>query len=90
MLKRVNRTSSPDVFSKKRLSAADMFYTFRRISIQKCDFSRVELTLLHGCSPVNWLNVENLSWKTPLGECFCIHGSEYSRCQLAFTCLELT
>ena len=61
MLKRVYRTSSPDVFSKKRLSAADMFYTFRRISIQKCDFSRVELTLLHGCSPVNWLNVEHLS-----------------------------
>ena len=54
--------SSPDVFSKKDV-LLKMFHIFRRILIQKCDFSRVELTLLHGCSPVNWLNVEHL-WVT--------------------------
>ena len=68
MLKTVYRRSSPDVFSKKRRSAAGMLHIYRRIPIQKCDFSRAQLTLLHGCSPVNWLNVEHLSRKTPLGD----------------------
>ena len=45
----------------KRRSAADMMHIYRGMPIQKCDFSRVELTLLHGRSPVNWLNVEHLS-----------------------------
>ena len=61
MLKTVYRMISPDVFSKKGRSAADMFHIFRRIPIQKCDLSRVELTLLYGCSPLNWLNGEHLS-----------------------------
>ena len=49
--------------------------------------SRVELTLLHGYSPVNWLNLEHLSRKTHLGD---IYGKEYNRCQPTFTCSELT
>ena len=71
--------SSPDVFSKKGVLLQICFHTFRRIPIQKCDFSRVELTLLHGCSPVNWLDIEHLSWQTPLSDCFSIYGSEYNR-----------
>ena len=63
--------------------------TFGSRTVQKCDLSRAELTLSHGCSPVNWLNVERLSWKTLLGDCFYIYGSEYNRCQPAFTCWEL-
>ena len=74
----------------KRRSAASMLHIYRRIPIQKCDFSRVELTLLHGSSPINWRNVEHLSWKTPLGDCFCINGSEYDRCQPELACSELT
>ena len=54
----------------------------------RSNFSRVELTLLHGCSPINRLNAEHLSWKTPLGDCFCIYGSEYNRCQPVFPCSE--
>ena len=45
------------ILSKKR-SAADMLHIYRRIPVQKCDFSRVELSLLYGCFPVNWLNLE--------------------------------
>ena len=45
----------------KRRTAADMLHIYREVPIKKCDFSRVELTLLHGRSPVNWLNVEHLS-----------------------------
>ena len=71
----------------KRRSAASMLHIYRRIPIQKCDFSRVELTLLHGYSPVNWLNLEHLSRKTHLGD---IYGKEYNRCQPTFTCSELT
>ena len=89
MLKTLYRMSSSDVFSKRH-SAADMFHIFRRKPIQKGDFSRVELTRLHGCSPVTWLNVEHLFWKTPLSDCFCIYGSECNICQLVFTCSELT
>ena len=74
----------------KRRSAADVLHIYRGISIRKCDFSRVELTLLHGCSPINWLNVEHLSGKTPLGGCFCINGREYNRCQPELACSELT
>ena len=80
----------PNVFSKKRRSAAGMLHIYRRIPIQKCDFSRAELTLLHGCSPVNRLNVEHLSRKTPLGDWFCINGSGYNRYQPALTCSDLT
>ena len=71
----------------KRRSAASMLHIYRRIPIQKCDFSRVELTLLHGYSPVNWLNLEHLSRKTHLGD---IYGKEYNRCQPTFTFSELT
>ena len=53
----------PRCVIQKRRSAADIFHTSRRIPIEKCDFSRVELTLLHGCSPVNWLNVGHLPTK---------------------------
>ena len=53
----------PRCVLSRRHSATDMLHIYRRIAIQKCDFSRVELALLHGCSPVNWLNVENL-WLT--------------------------
>ena len=58
-----------------------MFHLFRRISIQKCDFSRVELTLLHGCSPVNWLNVEHpeVFIEKHLWVTASVYGSEYSR-----------
>ena len=29
--------------------------------MQKCYFNKVDVTVLHGCSPVNWLNIR----KTP-------------------------
>ena len=46
--------------SIKKAFSADMLHIYRGTPIQKCDFSRVELTLRHGFSPVNWLNVEHL------------------------------
>ena len=50
--------------------------------MQKCHFSKVEVTPLHGCSPVNWINFRGTPLlKTPLGECFRICGQEYNRCQ---------
>ena len=30
---------------------------YRRIPMQKCDFTKVEVTLLHGCFPLNWPNI---------------------------------
>ena len=81
MLKTFYRMSSPDVFSKKVVLLQICF-----IFLEEYPYRSVrELTLLHGRSPVNWLNVEHLSWKTPLGDCFCINGSEYNRCQPTFT-----
>ena len=50
--------------------------------MQKCHFNKVEVTPLHGCSPVNWINFRGTPLlKTPLGECFRICGQEYNRCQ---------
>ena len=60
MIKTVYRRSSPDMFSKEAFCCRYVAY-LQGIPIQKCDFSRVKLTLLHGRSPVNWLNVEQLS-----------------------------
>ena len=70
MSKTVHRMSSPDVFSKKAvlLQICRIFteeYQYRTvISVelnQRYIMFLVELTLLHGCSPVNWKNVEHLS-----------------------------
>ena len=30
---------------------------YRTKPMQKCAFNKVEVTLLHGCSPVDWLNI---------------------------------
>ena len=51
----IYRSSSPEVFSKKGvpLQICSIF----RIPMQKCDFNITEVTLLHGCSPVNCLNI---------------------------------
>ena len=61
------------MFSKRGVRAADILNIYRGIPIPKCDFSRVELTLLHGRFALNRLNVEHLSWKTPLGDSFCMY-----------------
>ena len=43
--------------------------------------------LLHGCSPVNYLNIRRTPFlKTPLSDCFCIYESEYIICLRALTC----
>ena len=51
---------------------------YRGTSMTKCDFNKVtkfiEITLRHGFSPVDLLNIsEHLFLETPLAGCFCIH-----------------
>ena len=45
----------------KRRHAADMLHIYSGIPIQTCGFSKLELILLHGRSPENWLKVEHFS-----------------------------
>ena len=51
----------------------------------KCNFNRVallEITLRHGCSPVNLLNkfLEHHLLRTPLDGCFWIYLISYISC----------
>ena len=73
-------SSYPDVFIKKAFCYRYVAYFQRNTHAE----------LLHGCSPVNCLNIRRTPFlKTPLGDCFCIYESEYSMCLPAFTCSEL-
>ena len=49
----LERYKVPPMCSLKRPSTADMQYIYRRMPMQKCDYNKVEVTLLHGCFLVN-------------------------------------
>ena len=85
----IYRNSSPDVFSKKGVLLQIFSICTEQYPCQK-DFNKVEVMLLHGCSPVNWLSICSTPFlKNTLGDCFCIYGSEYNRCLTAFACSNL-
>ena len=52
----IYRSSSPEVFSKNGVCMQICSIFTEEYPMQKCDFNKVEVTLLHECSPVNCLN----------------------------------
>ena len=53
---KLGRSSHPEVFLGKKCSE-NMQQINRRTSMPMCDFSKVEVALRHGCSPVNLLHI---------------------------------
>ena len=67
------RSRLREVFQEKRCSE-NMQQIYRRIPMPKCDFNKVacnfiEITLWHGCHPVNFLHI----FKTLVKGCFCYY-----------------
>ena len=53
--------------------------------MQMCDFNKGEVTLLHGCSPVNCLNICRTPFlKNSSGCLLRVYESEYSICLTAY------
>ena len=71
----IYRSKSPEVFSKKGVCS---------IFAEEYSWSHA-FARLFSCKLSKWF-VEHLSWKTPLGDCFCIYESERSICLPAFSC----
>ena len=71
-----NRSSRPEVFQEKGVLKICSIFTREHpcrsaISI-KLQSNFIEITLRHGCSPVNLLRIfRNFFLKTPLDGCFC-------------------
>ena len=78
----IYRNSSPEVFSKK-----DVLLQICSIFTEEYSWSHTFAWMF--TSKLSKSFVEHLSWKTPLGDCFCIYESECSVCMPAFTCSEL-